>query len=291
MRAGGLAALVTLAALATGCGATVATTSGTALVAPGTSGGVTNTVRLYDRGGPVSRTILRTVAALGAASAAVDHVERTSTSYTAVECSGGSCAEVTYTTTTTTTYVDPAKAAAAAAAYQRFSDQIAATPYRDFPFETVLDIASRDLGGDTSGWNVWFWYHGSPRPVGAVGLALSAGLAGGHLHFHDRTRTTLAGTSAAVVPVTEQLTAEHAYVGTPVRVTMYLRGNLSLYVQPDLNWASTLGRLSGDEVVDANPWRLGARARLGRFELGAELVTDGMSVHARSLGAEVGLVY
>ena len=66
MRALALVALVTA-----GCGATIGVGAGNALVAPGTTSGTTGTIRLYDRGGPISRLVLRTLAGFSAASAGI----------------------------------------------------------------------------------------------------------------------------------------------------------------------------------------------------------------------------
>ncbi|MBL8622115.1 MAG: hypothetical protein JNK64_12455 [Myxococcales bacterium] len=280
---------------ATGCGVTYGVGAGNALVAPGTTSGTTGTIKLIDRGGPVSRLVLRTIAAYGAAASAIDSSSTTTTVSTHTECYGSSCQRVEVTDVRTTYVIDPAKAAQAQRDYERLDEAISNTPYRGFPFETILEISSRDLGGDTSGWMFWYWFHATPRRVGPVAVGFSAGFGTGSLDFHDRTRTTLVGDSTNVAPVEAMVTPEHFYLGTPVRVSVYARNNLWFYLQPDLNWASVFedwfAVADGSEDIEANPWRLGARLRLKGFELGAELLTDGMSAQSRTLSAEAGYVF
>lgn len=294
MRAVIVAAL--LAAIpAAGCGVTYGVGAGNALVAPGTTSGTTGTIKLYDRGGPVSRTILRAIAAYGAAASAIDSSSTTTSVSTRTECYGSSCVRVETTDVTTTYTIDPAKAEQAQRDYQRLDEAISNTPYRGFPFETVLEISSRDLGGDTSGWMFWYWFHATPRRVGPVAVGFSAGFGTGSLDFHDRTRTTLVGDSTNVGTTMATVTPEHFYLGTPMRVSVYARQNLWFYLQPDLNWASVFEDwfAASDDIddIEANPWRVGARLRINGFELGGELITDGMSAGARTLSAEAGYVF
>ena len=293
MRATAFALVV---ALATGCGVTYGAGTGNALVAPGTASGTTSSIKLIDRGGPISRLVLRTLGAFGAASAAVGSSSSTTSTSERVECYGSSCQRITTTHITTTYTADPARAAAAAAAYQRLDEAISNTPYRGFPFETILELSSRDLGGDTSGWMFWYWFHGKPRAAGPVFVALSVGFGTGSLDFHDRERTTLVGSSSAVTPVTAMVSPEHYYLGTPLRVSVYPRNNLWVYLQPDLNWAAVFedwfaSKFDDESDIEANPWRLGVRARWKGIELGGELLTDGMSAGRRTLSAEVGYVF
>ena len=289
-------ALVLAVALATGCGVTYGVGAGNALVAPGTASGTTSSIKLVDRGGPVSRFVLRALAASAAASSAVSGSSTATSSSSRVECYGSSCQRITTTYTTTTYTVDPEKARAAAAAYERLDEEISNTPYRGFPFETILELSSRDLGGDTSGWMFWYWFHGKPRAAGPLFVSLSVGFGTGSLDFHDRERTTLVGTSSSVSPSTTMVSPEHFYLGTPLRVSVYPRNDLWFYLQPDLNWASVFedwfaSKYDDETDIEANPWRLGVRARWKGFELGGELLTDGMSAGRRTLSAEVGYVF
>lgn len=289
-------ALALALALATGCGVTYGVGAGNALVAPGTTSGTTSTIKLVDRGGPVSRFVLRALAASAAASAAIDGSSTSTSSSSRIECYGSSCQRITTTYTRTTYTIDPAKARAAQAAYDRLDAEISNTPYRGFPFETILELSSRDLGGDTSGWMFWYWFHGKPRAAGPVFVSLSVGFGTGSLDFHDRERTTLVGDSRGVTPVTAAVSPEHFYLGTPLRVSVYPRNDLWLYLQPDLNWAGVFedwfaSKYDDESDIEANPWRLGVRARWKGVELGGELLTDGMSAGRRTLSAEVGYVF
>ena len=93
---------------------------------------------------------------------------------------------------------------------------------------------------------------------------------------------------------TVMASSEHAYVGTPLRLTIYPRPWLWTYAQADLNWASAWEDwFDPDERddIEANPWRIGARARWRRVEVGVEWLSDRLSAQASSLGVEAGFVY
>ena len=292
------AALVTaLALVGAGCGATLTASSGNALVAPGTASGTSTSVRLYDRGGPASKLILKVLtlsASAVALAGAARPVGSTTSSTSRDECYGSSCQRVTTTTTTTTYVVDPATGQQVAATQAAIDDAIATTPYRAFPFETIVELATDRAGGDTSGWMAWYFYAPPARRVGPVAVALAGGLGAGQLAFAARERKVLVPAGGGFATSTVMAPSEHAYVGTPLRLTIYPRPWLWTYAQADLNWASAWEDWFDPEErddIEANPWRVGARARWRRVEVGVEWLSDRLSAQASSLGVEAGFVY
>jgi hypothetical protein len=137
---------------ALGCHAGFRSSAGSANSPDGLADGVTNTIVIGDEGGPLSRLALGTLGAgLGAAGAmgGVSNVQMSSDTSTRTE---GDTTITTDTTTTSGTY-DADKGAAGAAAGMAVIDHAdrGSLSSTGGGLAANLEIASRSLGGDTSG--------------------------------------------------------------------------------------------------------------------------------------------
>lgn len=236
--------VVTLATLvASGCahakyGASFKTASGNALAPVGMAGGTTNIVRVADASGPLSRAALIGLATLTAAGAYKETSRSTTTERVG---------DYIVTTTTTTGTVDQAQAQRAAAlADSAFSSE-------PVGLQASLDIATRYLGGDTSGWMYQVGYNSEPFACGPVlACRFYGGLGFGSYTFHDRMIEDASGTRMG--------DGEYNYIGFPLRLEVAPASFLAGFIQADLNTV-TLANIISSEEGSPSPWHVGVDLR------------------------------
>ena len=242
MRAVMLAAACALSSV--GCahakyGASFRHQQGAAIAPPGVAGGTTNTVRISDISGPLSRAGVYGLAVLTAAGA-YRETSRTTSSYRQ--------GDYIVTETTSSGYIDQGTAAAAG--------ELAAAAVGDEPvgLQASLDIASRSLGGDTSGWMYQLGYKGEPFLCGPrLMCRFYGGFGIGRYTFHDRMRTDGSGAVAE---------ARYSYIGVPLRLDLVPSRFLTVFVQADLNIA-TVANAMFDELGSPSPWHAGVEVKVG----------------------------
>ena len=242
-------------------------TSGGAMAPPGVSGGRTNTVRIADSSGVLSRAGLLGLAAFTAAGA-YRETSRTSRSYRS--------GDYIVTETTSSGYVDQATAAAA----QDLAD--AAFANEPVGIQASLEIASRDLGGDTSGWMYHAGYSSEPFECGPhLACRFYGGVGFGRYTFHDRTLTSDAGTE-------RMGEARYSYIGSPLRLEVAPASFVSGYVQADLNWLTAFDVLVGEEG-SPSPWHVGVELRFEWLVGRVQQSWGRMAAGASSTTFEVGV--
>lgn len=284
-----LRAVVVLVAL-TGCTAAFRTTNGGAMARPGVSGGVTNSIVFEDRGGPLTRVgfgLLGAAAATGAVTST-----GSSTSSTGVYDSRGNRTG----TQTTTTYTGTVDAAAGQRAQNlvdsgnNASDAAlkagAIDPTQNYVSPVGgLEIASRNLGGDTSGWMFDFGVKAAGR-YGAWGLRWSARFGFGRFTFHER---QLAVGSLAS---TQMVDSQSTYIGFPLRLGVTYLGLLEVFARLDLNIVTAFNEAIGEEDASPSPWRAGGRVFLfKRAYVEAGVMLSAMRKANTSTMLEVGLEF
>lgn len=281
-----VAVVAMAAAAAAGCkagGYTAAfrSTSGAATAYPGLAGGRTSSIVIGDRGGLLTRVGLGGLAALAGGLGSIKDAKRETT----VERQG----DTIVTTHEDTATIDPA----AAQAMQPVVDA-AADPNSDLSsMSATLEIASRDLGGDTSGW--MFRLGGYAKAWrGRVGLRGSIGVGFGSFTFHGR---TLAAYESGGVSMRKD-EFDYTYIGTPVRFGLMLRGSVrparsqpaaEVFVQADVNWVALAAIIAPDESWSPSPWHTGLRLSLGPLYVEGVVSASTMRASRTSLGLEAGL--
>ncbi len=257
---------------------------------PGVSGGVTNSIVFEDRGGPLTRVGF---GLLGAA-AATGSVKSTgsSTSSSGIYDSSGNRTG-TQTTTTYTGTVDPAAGQRAQNLVDSGNNAADATlkagaidPTQNYISPVGgLEIASRNFGGDTSGWMFDFGVKAARR-YGAWGLRWSARFGFGRFTFHDR---TLAVGSASF---TQMVESQSTYVGVPLRLGVTYGGLFEVFARLDLNFVTAFNEALGEEDSSPSPWRAGGRVFLfKRAYLEAGVMVSAMRKANTSTMLEAGLEF
>jgi YD repeat-containing protein len=268
-----------------GLGAGVAT--GSALVPTSVSGGTTTTLSYHEEGGLVSRTLLAIIAVLGSA----PRTRTTVDSSSSVSCAGSSCTVTTTETRTTEVLDTPAEMRAKAARLERTMGALRSSA---IPMAFRLDIASRDLGGDASGWLSTFMYKGEPQLISdSMVLRISGGLGAGSLSFKERERTQLRIGTDMLVEDSVVEDASYSYFGIPIRVDLAAgsRG-LVLYGQADFNILTLTDALfeDSDAPVTPSPFRFGIEERLGPASFGVGAIVTRMRTDGLTGLAELSLV-
>jgi hypothetical protein len=277
--------LVALVA-ATGCTAAFRSQDGGAIAPTGVSSGRTNSIYIGDRGGLLTRAGLLGLGALAAAGAT--HTETTTT-----VSDEGSYYLVTKESTTT---VDPVAAQNAADIMNAAAD-----PSQNFGGLCAgLEIAARDLGGDTSGWMFDFGYAtAATSKTSRWGLRGSAKLAFGEMTMHDRTLT-------AYIPDSVQTMkgdASYGFFGTFLRMgaTYWLpvsRHNVAMlegFLETDLNLLTALDVSQSnnfDELSHPSPWSVGVRfTAIKVLYVEGKVLWSAMNSEHTSMGLEAGFAF
>lgn len=243
---------------------------GAALAKPGVSSGTTNVIRVADVGGPLARAGLLGLATFAAAGAAKTE--------TKVEKWRVGDYEITETTTRIVGYNEAAIRAA--------QDLLeAASSSQPIGLQASLEIATRYVGGDTSGWMYNLGYGSEPFICGPHLVCFFYGGFGfGKYTFHDRTIRTLEDTA-----VLEAMGESSSYfVGTPLRLTIAPVDLLRFYIQADLNLVTAMNLLVG-ETGSPSPWHAGVELHLGPVFGRAGVSSSRMTRDSTSTTLEVGL--
>lgn len=286
-----LAASVAVAGAA-GCTTAFRTMDGAALAPPGVAGGRSNSIYLGDRGGPLTRLgigLLGTAAALGA----FENIKQEVADAPVVDQFGRRVGTVRTTTTTATVNQDQVRRAAD---LTNSMNQAADDTVRRGAVDVTegyasytggLEIATRDLGGDTSGWIFDFGVRWGERR-GAWGVRGAVKLAFGKMTFHGR--DTLRG-NPAEMPVTSRQDSTFSYLGLPSRLGITYDGHVEVFGQLDLNLLNVYDRINGDaQTATPSPWRAGGRLFLPRGAyVEAAVALSSMRAAERSTLLEVGL--
>lgn len=271
---------------ATGCTAAFRTSDGGAIAPTGVSSGRTNSVYIGDRGGLLTRL---GVGALGVVAAAGSVKSESKTTVT----DNG-----TYYTveTETTSTVDPVAAQNAADIMNAAGD-----PKQNFGgLSAGLEIAARDLGGDTSGWMFDFGYvESATSKTSHWGLRGVAKLAFGSMTMHDRTIRALDLDGSVQTKMGD---ADYTFFGTFLRVgaTYWLpiaRRNIAMlegFVEADLNMLTLLdpGETSFEDLSHPSPWSVGARfTAITVLYVETKLSWSAMNSEHASVGLEAGFAF
>lgn len=281
--------VLVLAAIAgSGCAGrtTVAAAAGYggAYVPQRSGAGLTTSVRIVDEGGPITRWSMLGLTALAATRVKEDREFHHYDTRRVCSPSGGCSNQLVEVDEVTSTYYIPAET------MQRLVEQydlITNTNAAEV-FFTEIEIASRTLGGDTSG----FLYALMMRPklVTLPGpfpvIAFGGGLKFGKLTFADRPASMVTGIpgGATLVSMPDQ-DQTFGMLGFPARVDLVASPRLGFHVQWDLN---LLSLPIDDGPHDPSPLRVGGTLRLGRLRLGAEWVGRGVARDVSTLQLEVG---
>lgn len=268
-------------ALAVGCTASYRTTTGGATAYPGMSTGTTGSIVIGDRGGLLTRLGLASLGAFLGGVGSVKDVKREET----VRRDGDDI----IVDRKDSIVLDPAAANAAMPIIDAAND-----PKRDLSsMQATFEIASRDLGGDTSGWMFRLggytkWWRGWK------GMRVLVGLGIGSFTFHGRTLRDwdLGG-------VRERKDDwGYTYIGSPVRFGWMFRGKHQaprrqvageVFVQADFNWVALAAIIAPDENWSPSPWHAGMRVTLGPAFVEGSVSTSTMRSDRMSVGLEAGL--
>jgi hypothetical protein len=251
--------VVVLVAL-TGCTAAFRTTNGGAMAKPGVSGGVTNSIVFEDRGGPLTRVGFGLLG-VAAATGSVKYTGSSSSDSGVYDSSGNRTG--TLTTTTHTGTVDPAAGQAAQnlvdsgnSASDAALKAGAIDPTQNYASPVGgIEIATRNLGGDTSGWMFDFGAKVARR-YGAWGLRWSARFGFGRFTFHER------NLAIGSVGSMQKVDSQSTFVGVPLRLGVTYLGLLEVFARLDLNFVTVFNEAIGEEDSSPSPWRAGARVFL-----------------------------
>ncbi len=279
--------VVMIALGAVGCTAAFRTQDGGATAPTGVSGGRSSSIYIGDRGGLLTRASLLGLGALAAAGAVDSKTTRTVSDE-------GSYYRVT-TETTSTVNVERAQSAvdlmgAASDPSQNFGGLCAG-----------LEIASRSLGGDTSGWMFDFGYAtASTSTTSHWGVRASGKFAFGSMGLHDR---TLSSYTPDADVTTKAGDASYNFFGTFLRAgaTYWLpvaHHNVAMlegFVEGDLNWLTWLDgqQTRGfDQLSHASPWSAGFRfTAIKVLYVEAKLLWSAMNSAHTSTGLEAGFAF
>lgn len=268
-------AFVSFVVVASGCkgaqyGASFRSSSGAALAKPGVTAGTTNSIRIADVGGPLARAGVLGLASL----AAVGSVKTETT----VEKWQVGDYEITETRSRIVGYDEAAMKA---------SQDLLETASSSQPMglQGSLEIATRYLGGDTSGWMYNLGYGSEPFICGPHLVCFFYGGFGfGKYTFHDRTMRTVEDTA-----VLESMgESESYYVGTPLRLTIAPFNLLRFYVQADLNMVTAMNLALG-ESGSPSPWHAGVEVHVSILFGRLGVSSSRMTRDSTSTMLEVGL--
>lgn len=250
--------------LLAGCTAAFKTQTGGAIAPTGVASGTTNSVYIGDRGGPITRAALVAVG-LVAAAGSVD--SKTTTTVT----DNGTYYTVHQETTST---VNEAQAQNAANLINTATDkdaELAERTEKGFSgLSAGLEIAARDLGGDTSGWMFDFGYvaAGPLAERSAWGARASVKLAFGSMTMHDRLMK--AWTASALAQ--QMGDADYGFFGAIARggvsygFTSFAR--LEAFVELDLNmltWLDASETSGFEDLSHPSPWWIGSRFTAAKY--------------------------
>lgn len=261
---------------------------GSDMTPPTTSRGMNTSIRYRDYGGVLSKALLLLL---------TTPTPPTGTTSSRVVSSSTTCGYTVCTRTTETevTYTPPSPAEMAAyeARAKDWAENVApAILSGAFRAEAVVDIASTDLGGDTSGFMMALNFR---IPVGKfpgfAGSHLSLGMAGGKYTTHGREHKNVIDDGTGGL-VNETLTSDVSmgYYGMPVKFTGLLSKRLATYVQADLNFQPLLARAL-DETPAPQILRVGSQWFGPFFYVSGELSIDRMRIDSLTATAEVGLAF
>lgn len=268
----------------------VAMSTGSALVPANVTGGTVTSLSYREQGGQVTRALLRIATALGNAPA----TRSVTTVSSGVEVHSGTAYVVTRSTTTTYITDTPEQLAVKAA---RANAMLKAIGNSEIPATFELDIATRSLGGDSSGWMSVWMYQGPPAVIGK-GLfsmaRLSAGLGAGQLTFYDREQTQLSENGTEIV-ATKQMADQtsYSYFGFPVRLDLALGSSgLFLRSQMDLNIMASIDSIYDDEDSPerVSPTHFGLGYIHGPVRFMGTVTMSRFRTNALSAGLELAIV-
>lgn len=273
--------VLVLAALA-GCTASYRTTSGQATAYPGLAGGRTSSIVVGDRGGLLTRIGLGSLGALAAGLGSIKSVDR--------EVTVDHYGDHDVITTRDTITVDPEGGKGGMALVDLAND-----PKSDLSgMASTLEIASRDLGGDTSGWMFKLGAYGK-QWRGNIGFSFFGGFGFGKFTFHDRELKTHIDLNSVF---SRRGDWAYRYMGFPMRVGLLLRPGYAkprrqaaaeIFVQADFNAYALGAILAPDESWSPSPWSTGLRLSLGPAFVQGSVSTSTMRASATSLGLEGGV--
>ncbi|CAN5800883.1 hypothetical protein BH11MYX2_BH11MYX2_21680 [soil metagenome] len=264
-------ALLTASCTGAKYGASFKTIDGSAMAKPGISPGRTNIVRVADVGGPLGRFAIYVMGAIMA-------VGSVQTKTTVTDSDHGDY--IVRTTETTVTGVDEAGMQAA----QSMLDSASAD--RPVGIMGSLEVSTRDLGGDTSGFRYDVGDQSEAFGCGPhLACTVYIGIGVGSWTFHDRTRRERVDQTVMETP---NISSTSSYFGSPVRLTIAPTAFFAVYLQADLNWVTAANTLLGD-TGSPSPWTLGAELRFKWLYARAGLLAGRLEKSAVSSVLEVGL--
>ncbi len=249
-------------------------TAGNAYLPPTSSSGISTGIAYHEYGGVISKVLLLLLT--------VPPKPR-ETSTTSTECYGDTCY-----ITTTTYYPSQAEMDNWNRDVDTWSKTTApAILSGAIKAEVNFDVASRSLGGDTSGASFSMLGRIPIRSLGGVGGNLAMGMGFGSYTFHDRTRKVVVANGSTLDSVEQKGDLDYDYIGFPVRLQAMVKRNVAIYLQLDLN----LLALELTDDSQASPARLGLHWLGPRIYLRAEAVTDNFGGSRISGMAEVGFAF
>ncbi|MFT3696296.1 MAG: hypothetical protein QM831_24360 [Kofleriaceae bacterium] len=280
--------LVVMLALA-GCTAAFKTQTGGAIAPTGVASGTTNSVYIGDRGGLLTRAALVAVG-LVAAAGSVD--SKTTTTVT----DNGTYYTVHQETTST---VNQAQAQNAVDIMHKAGDSdLAERTERSFSgLSAGLEIADRDLGGDTGGWMFDFGYIAS-GPIAddsAWGARAYVKLGFGSMTMHDRMMQ--AWTTSALE--SRMGDADYGFFGLLTRGGLNYSftkfAKLEAFIELNLNMLTLLDpgeTNSFEDMSHPSPWWGGSRFTLAKyFYVEGKVGMSAMNTEHTSVAMEAGFEF
>ncbi len=247
----------------------------------GVSSGRSSSIYLSDRGGLLTRAGIAALGLVAAAGASDSKTTRTVTDQ----------GTYLYIQEETTTTVNPERAQAAADIMNAATD-----PDQNFGGACAgLEIASRDLGGDTSGWMFNLGYAASATSSRSHwGVRGSAKLAFGAMTMHDRELRSYAPNSVTMTTGD----ASYDFFGTMLRLGLsywlpLAHRNVAMlegFVETDLNFMTAVDQYS--DSSHPSPWSVGARfTALKYVYVETKVLWSAMNAAHTSLGLELGVAF
>lgn len=264
-----------LLVLTSACTAAVKTSTGGAYTKPGVEGGTSRSVYIGDRGGVLTRVGMTAVGGLAT-------MGSISSSTRSERVSGG------YVYRTDTISVDVERARQAQEILDAANDWSKDLTH----LQAGLEIAARDLGGDTSGWMFDFGQNVGVPINGSWGLRGGIRLEFGRMTFHDRKKRIVE--NLVVREVMEDST--FAMFGIPTRMGLTFRGVAELFFQADLNLVTLFNELASaatelGENSSPSPWHAGARITLKYLYAEAVMSLSALDEDRISYGLEAGFAF
>jgi len=287
-RRGAVVAISAITTLGAGCAGGAYSlgahaTHGAAMGPPTSARGTTTGVTYREYGGPIGKTLLLLFTTPMPPTGTSRELSRSKVCYS------------TYCETTTTyEYTPPTEEE-----MRDFSERKADWAQNVAPailsgaiaMEVVIDVATRDLGGDTSGAMMQMSWRTQTRSLLFFqGMSLSMGMAWGDYTLHGREGQVLLDSGTALVPMSVTEDLNFVYVGTPVRLTGLITPRLGVYGQFDLNWQPLFaGVFESREQPQLS--RGGVQLWLPFMFVGAEAVVDRFRPDSLSFTLEAGLAF